>query len=132
VRPVLELRSFITSIREIPEGDRIGYNITYTAKRPSRIATVPVGYYEGYDRRLSSVGNMLVQGTPVPVAGRISMNISSIDVTEVPSAKRGDTVVVLSRNREDPNSIEALSQRCGTIPYELLVHIPPHLRRVVE
>ncbi|MEK7510906.1 MAG: alanine racemase [Patescibacteria group bacterium] len=131
VRPVLELRSFITSIREIPEGDHVGYNVTYTAQRPSRIATVPVGYYEGYDRRLSNKGSMLVNGDAVPVAGRISMNMSSIDVTDT-DAKRGDVVTVLSRDPSHLNSVAKLAPLCSTIPYEILVHIPPHLRRVVE
>lgn len=132
VKPVLELRSFISSIREIPEGDHVGYNVTFTAARPSRIATVPVGYYEGYDRRLSSKGSMRVSDTAVPVAGRVSMNMSSLDVTDVPGAKRGDIVTVLSRDPVATNSIEELAKLCDTIPYELLVHIPPHLRRVVE
>lgn len=132
VRPVLELRSFIASLRDIPEGDHVGYNVIYTAERPTRIATVPVGYYEGYDRRLSNKGSMRVRDAAVPVAGRISMNMSSIDVTDVPNASRGDVVTVLSRDPAHANSIANLATLCTTIPYELLVHIPPHLRRVVE
>lgn len=132
VRPVLELRSSIASLRLIPEGDHVGYNVTYTAPRPTTIATVPVGYYEGYDRRLSNQGSMRVRDTIVPVAGRISMNMSTIDVTEVPEAARGDVVTVLSRDPAHPNSVAKLAVLAHTIPYELLVHIPPHLRRVVE
>ena len=132
VRPVLELRSFITSIRDLPEGDHLGYNTTFTAIRPSRVATVPVGYYEGFDRRLSNNGSMLVNGVPCPVAGRVSMNMSSIDMTDVATASRGDIVTVLSRDPSAANSIQNLAALCGTIPYELLVHIPPHLRRTVE
>lgn len=132
VRPVLELRSVIASIREIPEGDHVGYNATYTAARTSKIATVPVGYYEGYDRRLSGIGSMRVRGADAPVAGRVSMNMSSLDVTDVAGAARGDTVVAISRDPAHENSIAALAERARTIPYELLVHIPPHLRRVVD
>ncbi|HYF29181.1 MAG TPA: alanine racemase [Candidatus Paceibacterota bacterium] len=137
VRPVLELRSLITSIREIPAGDHVGYNITYTAKRPSRIATVPVGYYEGCDRRLSNKGAMLVQGAAAALIGRVSMNMSSIDVTDIPAAKVGDPVIVISRDPSAPNSIDAIVERISTPEYReseyvMLVHIPPHLRRVVE
>ena len=132
VKPVLELRSFITSIRDIPEGDHVGYNATFTALRSSRIATVPVGYFEGYDRRLSGKGAMRVRGMNASVAGRISMNMSSLDVTEVSDVARSDVVTVLSRDPSHPNSIQNLATLCGTIPYELLVHIPQHLRRVVE
>lgn len=132
VRPVLELRSCIASLRDIPQGDHVGYNVTYTATRPTRIATVPVGYYEGYDRRLSNTGTMRVRETAVPVAGRISMNMSSLDVTDVPEVRRGDVVTVLSRDPAHANAVANLAASCKTIPYELLVHIPPHLRRVVE
>ncbi|HEX5774569.1 MAG TPA: alanine racemase [Candidatus Paceibacterota bacterium] len=137
VRPVLELRSFITSLRDIPDGDHVGYNAVFHATRASRIATVPVGYFEGYDRRLSSKGSMLVRGVPCPVAGRISMNMSSLDVTDCPSAKRGDPVTVISRDPAASNSIERIRDAVSNVgytesEYALLVHIPPHLRRVVE
>lgn len=137
VRPVLELRSFITSLRDVPTGNSVGYNAAFTATRPSRIATVPVGYFEGCDRRLSNKGHMLVNGTACPIAGRVSMNMCSLDVTDAPNAKRGDTVVAISRDPSAPNSIESIA-RLVSMPeyreskYALLVHIPQHLRRVVE
>lgn len=132
VRPVLELRSVVASLRTIPLGDHVGYNVTFTAKRPTTIATVPVGYFEGYDRRLSNTGSMLVGGVQAPVAGRVSMNMSTVDVTDVPSVSRDDVVTVFSRDPKQVNSIAEVARRIGTIPYELLVHIPQHLRRVVE
>ena len=132
VKPVLELRSTIASLRSIPAGDHVGYNTTFTALRPTTIATVPLGYFEGVDRRLSNKGCMHVHGAIAPIAGRVSMNISTLDVTDVVDVTRGDTVTVLSRNPDDPNSVAVVAKACGTIPYEILVHIPQHLRRVVE
>jgi len=132
VLPVLELRSFITSIRDIPEGDSVGYNSTFTAQRPSRIATVPVGYFEGYDRRLSGKGSMRLRNESVSVVGRISMNMSSLDVTEVSGVVRGDVVTVISRDPTHHNSVASIASAAATIPYEILVHIPQHLRRVVD
>jgi len=132
LRPVLELRSFITSLRTVPTGDFVGYNATYTAAKPVRIATVPVGYFEGIDRTLSNNGSMLVRGKRAPLAGRVSMNMSSLDVTDIPEAAQGDRVVAISRNSQDQNSISQMAPLAGTTPYVILVHIPQHLKRVVE
>jgi len=136
LKPVLEMRTLITSIREVPAGDCVGYNVTYTPKEAVRIATVPVGYFEGIDRLLSNKGSMLVQGKRAPLAGRVSMNMSSLNVTDIPEAKRGDTVIAISRNPEDENSVanmaKLLTTEPATTPYVILVHISPHLKRVVE
>lgn len=132
VKPVLELRSLVTSIREIPAGDAVGYNATFSTARPTRIATVPVGYYEGIDRRLSNAGSMRIGDVDCPIAGRVSMNMSTLDITDAPEVARGDVVIALSRTAEHPNSVANIAARIGTIPYEVLVHVPPHLRRVVE
>lgn len=131
LRPVLSMRSFITSIREIPAGDSVGYNTTFTAERPSRIATVPAGYYEGVDRALSNVGSLQVNGVPAPIAGRVSMNMVSLDITDVEAA-RGDVVTLISANPTDPNSVRSMARLAGSTPYVLLSHIPTHLSRVVE
>lgn len=132
LRPVLELRSFITSLRTIPVGDFVGYNATYTATKPVRVATVPVGYFEGIDRALSNIGSMLVRGIRAPLAGRVSMNMSSLEVTDIPEARQGDQVVAISRNPKDQNSVEQMAALAGTTPYVILTHIPQHLKRVVE
>lgn len=132
LRPVLEMRSCITSLRDIPAGDHIGYNGTFVAKRPSRIATVPIGYFEGIDRRLSGVGSFLVRGQSCPLAGRVSMNMTSLDVTDVPEVARDDVVTAISRDPGAPNSIRALATLSDTTPYVLLAHIPQHLKRIIE
>lgn len=132
LKPVLELRSFVTSIRTIPEGDFVGYNATFRASRPSRIATIPVGYFEGVDRTLSNVGSFMIAGTSCPIAGRVSMNMTSIDVTDVPNVARGDTAIVISRDTKSPNSVQNMAKLANTSPYVILAHIPEHLRRVVE
>ena len=131
LRPVLSMHTSITSTRTIPAGDAIGYNCTYTAPQDMRGASLPVGYFEGMDRRLSNCGHVQVAGIPCPIVGRVSMNISSIDISLIPDAMIGTPVTIISHHREDPNSIENIARTCGTIPYEILVHIPQHLRRVV-
>lgn len=132
VKPVMEMRSLITSLRALPAGESVGYNATYTLTRSSIIATVPVGYFEGIDRALSNKGAMFVHGTPAPLAGRVSMNMSSLDVTDIPDVRQGDKVIAISRNPDDTNCVEAMAEMAGTTPYVILVHVPQHLKRVVE
>ena len=129
--PVLSMHSFVTSIREIPEGENVGYSATFTTKRPSRIATVPAGYYEGIDRGLSNVGSLTVNGVPCPIVGRVSMNMTSLDVSDLPEVRRGDLVTLISRNPENPNSVRSMAKLAGTTPYVILAHIPGHLYRTV-
>lgn len=131
LRPVLSMRSSVSSIREIPAGEAVGYNATWRAARPSRIATVPAGYYEGIDRGLSSVGSFEVRGTPCPIAGRVSMNMTSIDVTDLPDAVRGDAVTLISDDPANPCSVQSMAALAGTSPYVILAHLPAHLKRVV-
>jgi alanine racemase len=135
LKPVLEMRSLVAGLRTVPQGDWVSYAATYTAPSDRIIATVPVGYYEGFDRKLSNVGSMTVRGVACPVAGRISMNMTTLDVTDAPGVRQGDPVIVISRNPEDPNSISSIMQLVdidGYTEYVFLVHIPEHLRRVVE
>ena len=132
LRPVLSMRSSIVSVREIPEGDAVGYNALYRAGRTSRIATVPAGYYEGIDRNLSNSGSLQVRGKACPIAGRVSMNMLSLDVTDLPEAARGDAVTLISANPDDPNSVRSMAALSGIPLYVLLAHIPAHLLRVVE
>lgn len=125
LRPVLKMKSIISGIREIEAGEQVGYGGTFTAGRKSKIATVPVGYYEGLNRKLSGKGEFMIAGAggPAPVVGRVSMNISSCDVTDL-RVEPGAAVTVI-------DSVEEIARLCETIPYEVLVNIPPHLRRVV-
>ncbi len=131
VRPALEMRTRITSLRTVRTGGAIGYNATHVAKHGLLVASIPVGYAEGVDRRLSDKGMVSIRGELCPILGRVSMNITSIDVTNVPDVALDDEVVVISKNPGDPHSLQGIAERCGTIPYEIMVHIPLQLRRVV-
>lgn len=132
-KPVLEMSTIVTSLRCLMKGETIGYGRSYAAPSDRFVATIPVGYYEGLDRRLSNNGFVQVGDakTACPFVGRISMNISSVDVTQAPHPKVGAPVVIISRERSDPNSMVAMAKRCGTIDYEAAVRIPAHLKRVV-
>jgi len=127
----LSMRTFITSIRTVPRGDFVGYNATYVAEGDVQIATVPTGYYEGVNRRLSNKASFTVRNQPTPIAGRVSMNMTSIDVTNIPGVQRGDEVIVISNDRSHSNSVEKLAALADTTPYVILAGIPQHLRRIV-
>lgn len=131
LQSALEMRSLISSIKKIERGDMVGYNGTYTADTALYIATVPVGYFEGVDRRLSNKGYVIVRGIACPMIGRVSMNIITVDVSVIADIKIGERVVVISSDTEEKNSVENIADLCETIPYEILVHIPASLRRVV-
>lgn len=132
LRPALSMRSLVASIRTVPKGDWIGYNATYTAQTDRLVATVPAGYYEGVDRGLSNTGAMEVKKVVCPIVGRVSMNMSSIDVTEAPGVRIGDSVTVISRVPGAANSVTEMAGRARTTPYVLLARIPQHLRRTVD
>jgi alanine racemase len=131
LRPVLSIETILSGVKTVKAGDAVGYNATFHAQEPMTIATIPMGYFEGIDRRLSNKGMVFVNDIPCPIIGRVSMNITTVDVSKVRNVARGDRVVVISRNGEDPNSVENIATTTETIPWEILVHIPQHLRRTV-
>ncbi len=131
LKPVLRMQSIVSSTRTIPIGEYVGYNATYRTDCETKVATVPVGYFEGIDRRLSNCGIVKIDGTFCPIVGNISMNITSINISSVQNIKLDDRVVIISNNNDDPNSIQNIARLVNTIPYEILVHIPQHLRRTV-
>ncbi len=133
LRPVLEMKTIITGIKKLNEGETTGYGNTFKASQDITIATIPVGYFEGFDRRLSNNGIIFVGKEKIlcPILGRVSMNIITIDVSHVSNIKIGDEVITISNNSSDENSIVNMARKCGTISYEIAVHIPAHLKRVV-
>ncbi len=115
-------------------GSFVGYGYTYRAKREMLIGLVPIGYGDGYDRRLSNDAYMTAKGHLVPVIGRISMDQTIIDLTELMdkgiSVAPGDEVVVVDNDRKAPNSVESLALHLGTIPNVIVTNIGPRIKRV--
>jgi len=132
LRPALSMQTIISGVKSIKKGDSVGYNNTFTAPRDVLIATIPAGYAEGVDRRLSNIGQVEVNGILCPIVGRVSMNITTIDVSNVSQVKLGDSVTIISNDNSSPISVNSIAKICNTIPYEILVHIPAHLRRVLR
>ncbi|MEW6617286.1 MAG: alanine racemase [Patescibacteria group bacterium] len=130
IQPILRMESVIAGIKKIKEGDYVGYNATFSADREMTIAVVPVGYFEGVDRRLSNKGFFKMKGEYCAVVGRVSMNMTSINISSIKGAKEGDLIEVISSNSSDKNSVESMAEACGAISYEILVGIPEKIRRV--
>ncbi|MBP1599756.1 MAG: alr [Acidobacteria bacterium] len=131
LEPALTWKTRVAQIKTVPAGATIGYGCTDLATQDTRLAVLPVGYYEGYDRKLSSVGYALIRGRRAPVRGRVCMNMIMVDVTSIPAAKLEDEAVLLGRQGEDLISAETLAGRIGTINYEVVARINPLLPRIV-
>ncbi len=126
--PVLAWKTRIVQVKNVAAGDYVGYGLTYQAGRPMRIGVLPVGYYDGYDRKLSNAARVLVRGQFAPVIGRVAMNMTMIDVTDV-AAENDDEVVLIGRQGRNEIRVEELAEKCGTIAYEFLSRINPLLPR---
>lgn len=131
LKPVLQLTSKIAQIKKLNKGDRVGYDGIFTAPREMILGVLPVGYNDGVDRRLSNKGFVTVDNIPCRILGRVSMNITTIDLTSVPNPRVNQKAVIFSKNSKDPNSIENSAKLAETIAHELLVHIEPSTKRVV-
>jgi alanine racemase len=133
LRPVLSWKTRIAQVKSLPEGSYVGYGCTYRTTRASRIAVLPVGYADGYDRALGNTAHVLVHGKRAAVVGRVSMNMCMADVTDIPQARLEDEVVLLGRSGEESISAETLAAWAGTISYEVVTRISPYLeRRIVR
>jgi alanine racemase len=128
--PVATWKARLAQIKTVVAGDYVGYGLTFQAPRTMRLAIVPVGYYEGYDRKLSNSGRALVRGRSVPVVGRVAMNMMMVDVTEV-GAEADDEVVLLGRQGDAVISADEIAEKTGTISYEVASRIHPDIPRVL-
>jgi alanine racemase len=128
--PVATWRTRIAQTKTVVAGDYVGYGLTYQAPRTMRLAIVPVGYYEGYDRKLSNSGRALVRSQSVPVAGRVAMNMMMLDVTEA-EAEPDDEVVLLGRQGDAVITADEIAEKTGTISYEVVSRIHPDIPRVL-
>ncbi|HEV3152084.1 MAG TPA: alanine racemase [Acidobacteriaceae bacterium] len=130
LQPVLSWKTRITGMRTIAEGEAVSYNATFRAARTSRIAMLPVGYADGYSRLLSNRGQGLVRGQRAPIAGRVTMDQTMIDVTDIADAAIGDEVVLLGQQGGDRITADDIAAYTGTISYEVLCAIGTRVPRL--
>ncbi len=128
--PALSLYSHIVYIKEIEAGTAVSYGGTYVADRVRRVATIPVGYGDGYPRGLSGKGHILIHGKKAPILGRVCMDQFMVDVTEIPEAAMGDRVTLIGREGQQEITMELLGELSGRFNYELACDITKRVPRV--
>jgi alanine racemase len=130
LRPVMKWTAPLIGVRDVPAGTSVGYGQTYRAQRGMRVGLVPVGYADGYCRAFSNRAEMIVSGIACPVVGRVSMDLTTIDLTRTKHPTIGDEVTILDNDPLSPASVYHLAQLANTIPYEILSRVGPRMRRV--
>ncbi len=131
LKNTMELKTTLVQTKQIEKNEKVGYDFTYRAKKNTTMGILPLGYNDGIDRRLSNTGYVSIKGYMCGIVGRVSMNITTIDLSNVPNAKVSDEVIVYSSNKSVKNSWERSAKFIDTIPYELLVHLHTSIRRVI-
>jgi alanine racemase len=129
LKPVMSLHTKISHLKKVPEGETLGYGRTFKTQKESIIATIPIGYQDGYSRLLSNRGRAIVRGVEVPVVGRISMDWTILDVTKVPGIELGDEVILIGKSEDLAITAEELAEKTGTISYEITCGISSRVTR---
>ncbi len=132
LKPILQLRARVIALKKVPAGTSISYGRTFYTQRESLIATVSIGYADGYPRLLSNRGMMIAKGRRVPVVGRVCMDMTMLDVTEVPALRVGDWVTVIGEEGSEAVWADELARLAETIPYEILCGIGERVPRVYK
>lgn len=129
LKPALAWKTKVIQVKELPKNTYVGYGCTYRTKKKTKIAILPVGYFEGYDRHLGNQGEVIIRGKKCGVIGRICMNLTIVDVTGVKQVKAGDEAVLLGRVGRLEVTADDLARKVGTINYEIVTRIDPNLER---
>ncbi len=130
VKPAMELHSVVINVKTIQKGDTVSYGSTYVAEKPTIIATIPVGYADGYPRQLSNRGSVLIHGKRAKIVGRVCMDQFMVDVTDIPDVLIGDNVTLVGRDGDDFISCEEIGEISGRFNYEFLCCITRRVPRV--
>jgi alanine racemase len=130
LRPAMTLKTTVLQLRRLPTGHGVSYNQTFVTKRETLVATLPIGYADGYSRRLSNRGEVLVRGRRARIVGAVCMDTTMVDVTDVPGVERGDEVVLWGRQGDAEIRIDEVAAWAETISYEILTTIGRRIPRI--
>ncbi len=130
LKPVMSLKTKIISLKKVAKGTSISYGRTFICQKESLIATLPIGYADGYSRSFSNKGEVLIRGRKAPIVGVVCMDMVMVDVTEVPGVSLGDDVVLMGSQGDKKITAEEIAEKTGTISYEILCSISPRVPRV--
>jgi len=132
LRPVLTLKTRVHFLKWVPAGTRISYGGTFTTKRESLIATLPIGYADGYSRRLSNRGEVLIHGKRVPVVGKVCMDFIMVDATDIPHVSVGDEVILMGKQGREQIRPEEIADKIDSISYEVLCSVGKRVPRIYK
>ncbi|GJM24899.1 MAG: alanine racemase [Phycisphaerae bacterium] len=135
LKPAMRVVSSIMLVKQVPKGSEVGYGRSYQTKRDSILGVIPIGYADGLDRRLSNTGFVTVQDRSAPIVGKISMDQTIVDLTEIANQENiaaGCQAVVIETNNQAPNSVESMARQLDTIPYEIVTSISPRVVRLAQ
>ncbi len=130
--PVLSWKTIVGQIKKLPKGSRIGYDFTEKLNRNSKVAVLPIGYWHGFPRKLSSVGEVIIHGQKAKVLGRVSMDMISVDVTEIKGVKVKDEVTVIGKEKKSKITPEDMANLSDTTAYEIITRLNPKMKRIVK
>jgi alanine racemase len=130
LKPVMSIKSTVIQVKSVGPGFAVSYGSTYRTPRSTRIATVPIGYADGFDRLLSSRGHMLVRGVRAPIIGRVCMDLTMVDVGHIPGVSLEDEVVILGRQGSEEITADEIAERVGTINYEIVSSLTARVAKV--
>lgn len=129
LRPVLNWKTKVVQLKRVKKAESVGYGCTFKALKDLIIAVLPVGYFDGYDRKLSNCGQVLIKGKIAPVVGRVCMNMAMVNISQIGGVKVEDEVVLLGKQGSEKITAEDLAERVGTINYEIVSRINPQIPR---
>lgn len=129
LKPVLTWKTIVAEVKKIPKGSRVGYEGTKTISRDTTLAILPIGYWHGFPRILSNIGEVLIHGHKAKVLGRVCMDIIMVDVTDIKKVKVGDEVVLIGKQKKEEITADAISKKFNGSTYELLTRINPLIKR---
>lgn len=132
LKPVLSWRAIVSEVKSVAQGGRVGYDFTEMLVRNSRLAIIPVGYWHGFPRLLSSRGRVLISGKTARVVGRVSMDMLVVDVTDIPEAKVGAIATLIGKDKKDEIQARELAQFSATTQYEIVTRLNPLIRKIYK
>lgn len=132
LKPAINWRTQIAQIKKIPAGSAVSYGLTERVKRDSIIGILPVGYWDGYDRGLSNIGEVLIDGKRAKILGRVCMNMMVVDLTDIPKTELFQEATLLGKSGKDEITAEELAKKINTINYEITTRINPLIKRIMQ
>ena len=128
--PALEIKSHVIYIKEIPAGTGISYGSTFITQRKTKLATIPVGYADGYSRNMSNIGKVIIRGQYAPIIGRVCMDYFMVDITDISDVKQGEVVTLLGSDGDSTISVETLAEWSHSFPYEMVCTVGKRIPRI--